>query len=119
MQKRIREADEIMRGFRLYEPAVSIFDKAKYAAETLDLANQFGEAWMIAAEVACFARNGVNRVVCIQPFGCIANHVVAKGVERRLKQLYPDMNLLYLDVDGGTAEVNLRNRLHFMMEQTS
>jgi predicted nucleotide-binding protein (sugar kinase/HSP70/actin superfamily) len=115
MQKRIREADEIMRGFRLYEPAVSIFDKAKYAAETLDLSNQFGEGWMIAAEVACFARNGVNRVVCIQPFGCIANHVVAKGVERRLKQLYPDMNLLYLDIDGGMAEVNLQNRLHFIM----
>ncbi|MDR0865492.1 MAG: hypothetical protein LBO74_11250, partial [Candidatus Symbiothrix sp.] len=74
------------------------------------------EGWAIAAEVACYARTGINRVVCIQPFGCIANHIVAKGIEKRLKKFYPDTHLLYLDVDGGMAEVNLQNRLHFLME---
>jgi len=54
-------------------------------------------------------------VVCVQPFGCIANHIVAKGIEKRLKKFYPDMNLLYLDIDGGMAEVNLQNRLHFLI----
>ncbi|MDR1814868.1 MAG: hypothetical protein LBR18_08500, partial [Tannerella sp.] len=59
----------------------------------------------------------VNQVVCVQPFGCIANHVVAKGIERRLKKFYPAMNLLFLDIDGGAAEVNLQNRLHFMIDK--
>jgi predicted nucleotide-binding protein (sugar kinase/HSP70/actin superfamily) len=51
----------------------------------------------------------------LQPFGCIANHIVAKGVEKRIKEIYPNMNILYLDIDGGIAEVNLQNRLHFMI----
>ncbi|MDR2556234.1 MAG: hypothetical protein LBC49_00800, partial [Bacteroidales bacterium] len=93
----------------------NIFEIAKYAEEIIDLSNQFGEGWMIAGEVASFARRGINRIVCIQPFGCIANHIIAKGIERRLKQFYPSINLLFLDIDGGMAEVNLHNRLHFLI----
>jgi predicted nucleotide-binding protein (sugar kinase/HSP70/actin superfamily) len=92
--------------------------KAEYASEALDLSHQFGEGWMIAAEVACYAHSGINRVVCLQPFGCIANHIVAKGIEKRLKRLYPQVGLLFLDIDGGIAEVNLQNRLHFLINET-
>jgi predicted CoA-substrate-specific enzyme activase len=115
VNNRIKEVEEIAKVYRFYEQADSIFVKAQYASEILDLSNQFGEGWMIAAEVACYARHGVNRVVCVQPFGCIANHVVAKGIEKRIKKLYPDISLLYLDIDGGMAEVNLQNRLHFII----
>jgi predicted nucleotide-binding protein (sugar kinase/HSP70/actin superfamily) len=111
MNKRIRVSDNLMKCYRFYEPVESIFAKARYASEILDLANQFGEGWMIAAEVAAYTRNGVHSVVCVQPFGCIANHIVAKGIEKRLKKFYPGMTLLYLDIDGGMAEVNLQNRL--------
>ncbi|MDR2763784.1 MAG: acyl-CoA dehydratase activase-related protein [Tannerella sp.] len=114
--KRIQKAEAVMKEFRFYQPYESIFVKARYAADILHLSNQFGEGWMIAAEVAGYARQGIHKVVCIQPFGCIANHVVAKGIERRLKQFYPQMELLYLDVDAGIAEVHLQNRLHFMVE---
>ena len=92
-----------------------MYVRAEYASEVLDLSNQFGEGWAIASEVACYARNGVNKIVCIQPFGCIANHIVAKGIEKRLKKLYPDVSLLYLDIDGSIADVNLQNRLHFLI----
>jgi predicted CoA-substrate-specific enzyme activase len=115
MNRRINGVKRIMQHFRYYTPVESIFEKAQYASRILDLSNQFGEGWTIAAEVACHARSGIRGVVCIQPFGCIANHIVAKGVEKRIKQLYPEINLLFLDVDGGTAEVNLHNRLHFMI----
>jgi predicted CoA-substrate-specific enzyme activase len=115
VNKRIGVAERIMQTHRFYEPIESIFTKAQYASEILDLSNQFGEGWAIAAEVAMYVRHGVNRVVCVQPFGCIANHVVAKGIEKRLKKRYPHVSLLYLDIDGGMAEVNLQNRLHFMM----
>ena len=113
---RIQAYETIMKDFRFYVPCESIFTKAGYAKDIVHLSNQFGEGWMIAAEVATYARRGINKVVCIQPFGCIANHVVAKGIEKRLKKIYPEMDLLYLDIDSGIAEVNLQNRLHFLME---
>jgi len=115
VNKRTRKTESIMQHFKYYEPSESIYAKAQYASEILNLSNQFGEGWAISAEVASFARHGINKVVCIQPFGCIANHVVAKGIEKRLKKFYPGINLLYLDIDGGIAEVNLQNRLHFLI----
>ncbi|MDR1918296.1 MAG: acyl-CoA dehydratase activase-related protein [Tannerellaceae bacterium] len=115
INKRIQVTERLMQAYRFYEPVESIFTKAGYASEILDLSNQFGEGWSIAAEVAMYAHHGLRRVVCVQPFGCIANHIVAKGIEKRLKKFYPDMSLLYLDIDGGMAEVNLQNRLHFML----
>lgn len=115
MNKRIRRVDDIMEKYRFYQPNESIYVKAKYASEILDLSNQFGEGWTIAAEVATYSRHDIKRIVCIQPFGCIANHIVAKGIEKRLKKFYPDISLLYLDIDGGMAEVNLQNRLHFLI----
>lgn len=115
MNDKIRKVEGIVKSYRFHVPSKSIYVKAKYASEILDLSNQFGEGWLIAGEVASYARQGIKRVVCIQPFGCIANHIVAKGIEKRLRKFYPEMNLLYLDVDGGMAEVNLQNRLHFLM----
>jgi len=86
------------------------------AAEILNLANQFGEGWLIPGEIAAFAESGVNNVISVQPFGCIANHVVSKGVEKRIRDRYPNMNLLFLDFDSGMSEVNILNRLHFMVK---
>jgi predicted nucleotide-binding protein (sugar kinase/HSP70/actin superfamily) len=117
LNSRIEATEAILKDFRFYVPSESVFTKARYAEDILHLSNQFGEGWMIAAEVATYARRGINKVVCIQPFGCIANHIVAKGVEKRLKKFYHEIDLLYLDIDSGIAEVNLHNRLHFMMEE--
>ena len=115
MNNRISAVEKIMSGFRYYQQSESIFTKAEYASDILDLSNQFGEGWALAAEVSHYARRGINKIVCVQPFGCIANHIVAKGIEKRIKRFYPDVDMLYLDVDGGMAEVNLQNRLHFLM----
>ncbi|WP_255489671.1 acyl-CoA dehydratase activase [Dysgonomonas sp. 25] len=115
VNRKVKKVDKIMSKFKYFEHSESIFAKAEAASEIVNLANQFGEGWLIPGEIAHYARKGVNKVVCIQPFGCIANHVIAKGVEKRIKELYPNMSILYLDIDGGVAEVNLQNRLHFMM----
>ena len=115
MNRKMNKIEAVMKNYRFHIPSESIYIKAEYASEVLDLSHQFGEGWMIAAEVACYSHNGVKKVVCLQPFGCIANHIVAKGIEKRIKKIYPDVNLLYLDIDGGMAEVNLQNRLHFLI----
>ncbi|OKY83578.1 MAG: hypothetical protein BHV63_02255 [Alistipes sp. 56_11] len=58
----------------------------------------------------------MNNVVSLQPFGCIANHIVSKGVEKRIKTLYPQMHLLSLDFDSGVSDVNVTNRLMLLTD---
>ncbi len=112
----IQKVDAIASGFKYHRPFSNIYSDAENASQTVNLAAQFGEGWLIPAEIANFSEEGVYNTVSLQPFGCIANHVISKGVEKRLKTLYPRMNLLFLDFDGGTSEVNILNRLHFMIK---
>jgi predicted CoA-substrate-specific enzyme activase len=102
--------------FRFYTPFYDIYYIAEKAGQLLSMTNQFGEGWLVAGEISCFADQGINYVVSLQPFGCIANHIISKGIETKIKSIYPDMNLLFLDFDAGTSEVNIHNRLHFMVE---
>ena len=111
----LHQFDAVMQGYRRYHPHTSIRDIAANAQEILSLNHQYGEGWLIAGEVASFARNGVTNVLCLQPFGCIANHVIAKGVQKRLQEKYPQLNLLFLDADAGVSEVNFFNRMHFFV----
>ncbi|MBU0764463.1 MAG: CoA protein activase, partial [Bacteroidetes bacterium] len=113
--KYIRRVNRIVSNFRFYTPFHNIRHISARASKILSLANQSGEGWLIPAEMATFADSGINNVVSFQPFGCIANHVISKGIEKRLRDLYPQMNILYLDFDDGTSEVNMLNRLHFMV----
>jgi predicted CoA-substrate-specific enzyme activase len=91
------------------------YDDANNAKEIINLNAQFGEGWRIPAEFSHFAKKNINNVVSLQPFGCIANHIVAKGIEKRTRQLFPELNLLFLDFDSGMGEANIYNRLHFMI----
>jgi predicted nucleotide-binding protein (sugar kinase/HSP70/actin superfamily) len=118
-QRRIDAIEKVMENFRYYRPMHPIRQAAEYAAEIVDLVNQYGEGWLIPAEIAGFAHQGVNHVISLQPFGCISNHIIAKGVEKKIKSLYPQMNLLFLDFDPSTSEVNVQNRLHFMFKSVA
>lgn len=55
-------------------------------------------------------------MISLQPFGCIANHIISKGIEKKIKSLYPQMNLLSLDFDSGVSDVNVTNRLLLFVE---
>ncbi len=113
----LNDFDKAASGFRYYEFSSDINHEMENAAKIVCPAAQFGEGWLIPAEFVSFAQRGINAAVSLQPFGCIANHVISKGVERKVKKLYPDMNLLFLDFDGGVSEVNVLNRLHFLARQ--
>ncbi|MCM2285523.1 MAG: acyl-CoA dehydratase activase [Desulfobacula sp.] len=102
--------------FRFGLPFDDIKEIAEKASRILTMTHQFGEGWLIPGEIAAFAEQGIRHVISVQPFGCIANHIVSKGVEKRIKTLYPDINLYFLDFDAGMSEANIRNRLHFMVE---
>jgi predicted CoA-substrate-specific enzyme activase len=105
----------VMGEFRYYRPHHTVQDIAQKAREIVVLAHQYGEGWLIAGEIGEFVKSGVENVLCLQPFGCIANQVVVKGVAKRLKEKHPRLNLLCLDVDAGTSEVNFFNRMHFFI----
>jgi predicted CoA-substrate-specific enzyme activase len=111
----LRQFDAVMRNYRYYHPHHAIREVAERAQEILSLNHQYGEGWLIAGEVASLALDGVQNVLCLQPFGCIANHVIAKGVQKRLQEKYPQLNLLFLDADAGVSEVNFFNRMHFFV----
>ncbi|MCP4717938.1 MAG: CoA protein activase, partial [Desulfobacteraceae bacterium] len=102
--------------FKYASPFDEIKQVAQNASKILTMTNQFGEGWLIPGEIATFAEQDINHVVSLQPFGCVANHIVSKGVETRIKSVYPDMNIHHLDFDAGMSEANVRNRLHFMIE---
>ena len=98
------------------ETLADIFHDAKLASRVINMTANFGEGWLIPAELASFAESGVYNAISLQPFGCIANHVISKGIEKKFKNVYPQMNLLFLDFDSSTSEANVFNRLHFMVE---
>ena len=111
----LNEVHDVMKHYRRFHHHTDIDDIAKNANEILSLNHQYGEGWLIAGEVGSFVKNGINNVLCLQPFGCIANHVIAKGAEKKMKEMYPQLNLLFLDADAGVSEVNFFNRMHFFV----
>ena len=110
-EKQIKVFNKTASAFRYFTPIESIQHKAKCASEVISLNVQFGEGWLLPAEVISMAKQNINHVISLQPFGCIANQIISKGMEKRIKELYPDMQMLSLDFDGGISEVNMRNRL--------
>ena len=81
----------------------------------LSLGNQYGEGWFLTGEMVELIRSGVPNIVCIQPFACLPNHVVGKGVIKALKKEYPQANIAAVDYDPGASEVNQLNRIKLML----
>ena len=74
-----------------------------------------GEGWLLTAEIMAHIKHGVNNVVCAQPFGCLPNHIVAKGVFRSIKNKYPYSNVVAIDYDASASQANQENRLKLML----
>jgi len=119
VRKNITKANKICTDFEYFSPINDVFHEAEHAKELIDLGCQFGEGWLLPAEISVYYHKGVHNVMSLQPFGCIANHVISKGLEKKLKTKFPKLNLLSLDFDGGTSEVNVQNRLELFKSAMS
>jgi predicted nucleotide-binding protein (sugar kinase/HSP70/actin superfamily) len=117
VQGLLDQAEEIMKSFQYHRPSHTIREMARTAEKVVSMTHSYGESWLIAGEIGTMAENGIPNVVCLQPFGCIANQVTARGVAKRMKEQYRDLNVLFLDVDAGISEVNYFNRMHFFVSQ--
>ncbi len=112
MRKTARK--ELKRSKRFTPPAY-IKDLANYADPIVSLGNQTGEGWFLTGEMLELIHSGVNNIVCAQPFGCLPNHVVGKGVIKELRHQYPKSNIIAVDYDPGASEVNQLNRIKLML----
>jgi Uncharacterized protein conserved in bacteria len=112
-----RPATEALAKSDRFEAPMPIEKIADLARPVLSIGNQYGEGWFLCGEMAELLEEGVSNIVCIQPFGCLPNHVVGKGVIKVLKKRYPQANIAAVDYDPGASEVNQLNRIKLMLSQ--
>ena len=110
-----KPAIEALRKSKRFESPMKIEKVAELAKPFLSLGNQYGEGWFLTGEMAEILTTGVSNIVCIQPFACLPNHVVGKGVIKALKKEYPQANIVAVDYDPGASEVNQLNRIKLML----
>lgn len=100
---------------RRFAPPEPIEQVAELAKPFLSIGNQYGEGWFLTGEMVELIRSGTPNIVCIQPFACLPNHVVGKGVIKALRRAYPEANIVAVDYDPGASEVNQLNRIKLML----
>ena len=98
-----------------FEPTCYIEDTAKNAESIVSIGNQTGEGWFLTGEMLELMHQGVPNIICAQPFACLPNHIVGKGVIKELRHEYPKANIVAIDYDPGASEVNQLNRIKLML----
>ncbi|WP_448860610.1 acyl-CoA dehydratase activase-related protein [Clostridium sp.] len=96
-------------------PPARIQDLASMAKHYVSLGNQTGEGWFLTGEMLELIHNGTTNIICTQPFGCLPNHIVGKGVIKELRASHPEANIIAVDYDPGASEVNQLNRIKLML----
>lgn len=90
----------------------------KYAKDYLGVGNKMGEGWLLTAEMLELINEGTPNIVCTQPFGCLPNHIVGKGMIRKIKDDYPESNIVAIDYDPSATKINQENRIKLMLANT-
>ena len=106
---------EALKASKRFDAPVNIETLGEYAEPIVSLCNQTGEGWFLTGEMMELIHTGVNNIVCTQPFGCLPNHVVGKGVIKEIRRRYPLANIVAVDYDPGASEVNQLNRIRLML----
>lgn len=96
---------------------LTIYELVELAETMISTGNQSGEGWLLTAEMLEFVENGVENIVCVQPFGCLPNHITGKGMIKGVRRINNRVNIIPLDYDPGASKVNQVNRLKLMMSR--
>ena len=115
-RKEVRKAISTSKRFN---PPADIRELAKYSQPYVSMGNQTGEGWFLTGEMIELIHNNVPNIVCAQPFACLPNHVVGKGVMKEIRNTFPDANIVAVDYDPGASEVNQLNRVKLMLATAS
>lgn len=107
--------DSIAKAHPLYKPAARMQDIVRDSDNIVHHTFDAGEGVLIPAEIIHHAKEGCRTFVILQPFGCLPNHVVGRGITKKLKEMYPDAQILPLDYDPDMAQANIENRLQMLI----
>lgn len=110
-----KAADEALEQSRHFSSSADIRQLAEMASPIVSPGNQTGEGWFLTGEMLELINGGVPNIVCIQPFGCLPNHIVGKGVIKEIRRRHPEANIVAIDYDPGASEVNQLNRIKLML----
>ena len=113
LEKDSKEALE--RSKKNYLPPCNIWHLEEAVKDVLSIGNQTGEGWFLTAEMIEYIENNIPNIVCVQPFACLPNHVVGKGVIKTIREKYPNANISPVDYDPGASEANQANRIKLLM----
>ncbi len=111
--------NKIARNHELYEDADCLKDMVKDSDEVIYHTFDSGEGVLIPAEILHNAKKGCKAFIILQPFGCLPNHVVGRGISKRLKEMVPDAQILSLDFDPDVSMANIENRLQMLIMNQS
>ena len=92
-----------------------IFQLENKVKDVLSIGNQTGEGWFLTAEMIEYIEHGIPNIICVQPFACLPNHVVGKGVIKSIRSMFPNANIAPVDYDPGASESNQTNRIKLLM----
>ena len=98
-----------------YLQPCDIFELEEKVKDVLSIGNQTGEGWFLTAEMIEYIEHGIPNIICVQPFACLPNHVVGKGVIKTIRNKYPEANISPVDYDPGASESNQTNRIKLLM----
>ena len=108
-------ANKAFKASKHFEPFCDIYELVGYANDYVSIGNQTGEGWFLVGEMVELIHSGAANIVCCQPFGCLPNHIVGKGVIKELRRTHPEANIVAIDYDPGASEVNQLNRIKLML----
>lgn len=107
--------NKILAASERFEPYGDIFELGEKAKTILSLCNNMGEGWLLTAEMVELIESGTPNIACVQPFACLPNHVVGKATIKELRRQHPGSNIVAVDYDPGSSEVNQLNRIKLMV----
>ncbi|MBQ9437197.1 MAG: 2-hydroxyacyl-CoA dehydratase, partial [Lachnospiraceae bacterium] len=110
-----KSANEAYGKSQHFSQSAKIDRLADFAAPIVSIGNQTGEGWFLTGEMLELIHEGADNIICCQPFGCLPNHVVGKGVIKEIRKRYPMANIVAIDYDPGASEVNQLNRIKLML----
>ena len=109
-----RPVRKALQGTR-FRQVTNIYELSKNVEGIISTGNQTGEGWFLTAEMVELMKDGINNIVCVQPFACLPNHIVGKSVIKRIRSIYKDANIVAIDYDPGASHTNQTNRIKLML----
>lgn len=113
--KKQHDIINVIKQHGVFEPPYDFNKTRDLAINYINPGMKMGEGWLLTAEMAELISHNVKNIVCAQPFGCLPNHIVGKGMQNIIKKKHPDANIVAIDYDPGASEINQQNRIKLML----